>query len=367
MFDIFGLAALVTHWDAVYFLQPQWLVGWALLALLILLYRYQGAQSDWQQTSRAKARVFRHSLIDQVSFKRPSKAVKRWRRWPLVILQVLRWLLVGVVITALAEPVYEVALPPEPQTKTVRDIVLVVETSVSMGLEDYQLAGKTASRLDAIQSVLDSFIASMRGNRFSLIVYAESAYTLMPLTADATTSRLMLKRLVPYLAGRTDEATGEALGLALQQTEQATETTQNRVVVLISDGVTQPSRLALAEAVNYAQGLNVPIYTIGVGGEQASADHRQFSGLIYQTLDASPLQALAEQTGGRYYQVGGREDLQSVLQQIDQTEGVQLAVSSPKFQLRSFTAELLSLAVLLFCLYFLWMQWVAIKHQQEAV
>lgn len=244
---------------------------------------------------------------------------------------------------------------------------MVVETSVSMGLEDYQIGSEPASRLEAIKSVLDEFIAGMTGNRFSLILYAESAYTLMPLTSDGTTARLMLKRLMPYLAGRTDEATGEALGLALQQTEQATETTRNRVVVLISDGLTASSRLPLSEAVNYAQGLNVPIYTIDVGAEEDSADQREYSGLIYQTLDSSPLQAIAEQTGGRYYRVGGQADLQTVLQQIDRSEGVEIEVETPKYQVRSFEKELLAITIVLFLLYFSLMQWVAKRLQQEAM
>ncbi|PLA75296.1 hypothetical protein CYQ88_01645 [Hydrogenovibrio sp. SC-1] len=362
MNDLSALMELVKHWDQVIFVSPDWFWGWMLLVGLSLWHRFRPAQTDWQQTSQARALVFRHSLINHLSFQTPPATKRAWSRW---LLHALRWLLLTVIILALAEPVYKIELPPEPQTKTVRDIVFVVETSVSMGLEDYQVSAEPASRLDAIKSVLDSFIAGMKGNRFSLILYAESAYTLMPLTADGTTARLMLKRLMPYLAGRTDEATGEALGLALQQTEQATETTRNRVVVLISDGLNANSRLPLSEAVNYAQGLNVPIYTIGVGAEDASADQRTYSGLIYQTLDASPLQSIADQTDGRYYRVGGKDDLQTVLQQIDQTEGVEIEVTTPKFQLRSFVKELLMLGMGLFVLYFIGMQWLASNVQRE--
>jgi len=364
MIDVLGLLEWVKHWDQVHFLHPEWFAGWGGLALLALWHRFRPGQTDWQQVAQAQAMVFRHSLIDRMAFRTPPVKAIRWQQ---LLLHLLRWLLLGLLITALAEPVYQVELPPESQTKTVRDIVMVVETSVSMGLEDYQVSGISATRLDAIKAVLDQFILGMRGNRFSLILYAESAYTLMPLTSDNHTTRLMLKRLRPYLAGRTDEAIGEALGLALKQTERATETTQNRVVVLISDGMTRDSRIPISEAINYAQGLNVPIYTIGVGGEQASADQREFSGLLYQTLEASPLKTIAEQTGGRYYRIGGREDLQAVLAQIDQTEGVEVPVTSAKFQWRSLVNELLVLSFGVFMLYFGWMQWVAKRLQREGV
>lgn len=363
MIDLTAILELVKHWDQLSYSTPEWFWSWLGIAAMVLWHRFRPAQSDWQQTSQFQTLVFRHSLISQMSFQMPP-ATKH--AWPLWILNGLRWLILSGLILALAEPNYRIKLPPEPQSKTVRDIVMVVETSVSMGLEDYQIGTAQASRLDAIKSVLDQFIAGMTGNRFSLILYAESAYTLMPLTSDGTTARLMLKRLMPYLAGRTDEATGEALGLALQQTEQATETTRNRVVVLISDGLSASSRLPLSEAVNYAQGLNVPIYTIGVGAEEDSADQRQYSGLIYQTLDSSPLQAIAQQTGGRYYRVGGQSDLQTVLQQIDRTEGVKIEVETPKYQVRSFEKELLTMTLALFLLYFSLMLWLTKRLQQEA-
>lgn len=364
MIDVSAIWELIKHWDQVRYVTPEWFWGWLGIVAIILWHRFRPAQTDWLQASQFQTMAFRHSLINQMSFQ-PLPKTKH--AWPLWLLNGLRWLILSGLILALAEPNYRIKLPPEPQTKTVRDIVMVVETSVSMGLEDYQIGSETASRLEAIKSVLDEFIGGMTGNRFSLILYAESAYTLMPLTSDGTTARLMLKRLMPYLAGRTDEATGEALGLALQQTEQATETTRNRVVVLISDGLTASSRLPLSEAVNYAQGLNVPIYTIGVGAEEDSADQREYSGLIYQTLDSSPLQAIAEQTGGRYYRVGGQADLQTVLQQIDRSEGVEIEVETPKYQVRSFEMELLTITIVLFLLYFSLMQWVAKRLQQEAM
>lgn len=349
-------------WHQVQFLHAEWFYVLVLVVALWFIHFFRPSASDWEQTANTQSLLFRHPLIDQLGFNASAPNSSKGIRW---VLNVLRLLLLLGVVTALATPVKKVPLPPEPQTKTVRDIVFVVETSVSMVLEDYQIDGVAQSRVKVIQNVLDQFISGLAGNRFGFILYADDAYTLMPLTSDATTARLMLKRLKPYLAGRTDEATGEALGLALQQAERSTDSTENRIVVLISDGSTRNSRLPIAEAINYAQGLNIPIYTIGVGASSKEADQREFRGLLYEALESNSLKQIAEQTQGRYYQIGSGQDLQKVLQTIDQTEGVAIDVPRKKFQQVALYPYVVALSLMLFVLYFALVQLLGSRLQQE--
>lgn len=323
--------------------------------------RFAG-RSDWDSAAEMKSMSFRHPLIDRMHWIAQPQAKSSFWRW---ILQGLRWAMLALLAIALASPVKEVPLPPEPQTKTVRDLVFVIETSASFLLPDYQMNGQPTTRMDVVKSVLDQFVSGLQGNRFSFIVYAENAFTLMPLTSDAVTARLMLKRLRPYLAGRTDEAAGEALGLGLQQTENSTKTTQKRVVVFISDGQTRASRIPLDDAVTYAQGLNVPIYTIGIGTGSKQADKRAFTGLLYQPLKSAMLQHLAVETGGRYYQVNGEASLQKVLQAIDQTEGAQLETPQKKTAKIELYPYFVALALMIFVLYFSLVQLLARRLQTE--
>ncbi|MDG4813529.1 VWA domain-containing protein [Hydrogenovibrio sp. 3SP14C1] len=358
------LAQVFQDWHLVQFVHPEWFYLFGSVLGLWLVHYLRPSGSDWEQTASAQSLLFRHPLIDQLGFNASVPSSSKGIRW---LLNLLRLMLLAGIVTALAMPVKKVPLPPEPQTKTVRDIVFVVETSVSMVLEDYQIDGKPQSRVKVIQDVLDQFISGLAGNRFGFILYADDAYTLMPLTSDATTARLMLKRLKPYLAGRTDEATGEALGLALQQAEKSVDSTENRIVVLISDGSTRNSRLPIAEAINYAQGLNIPIYTIGVGGSSKEADQRKFRGLLYEALESDSLKQIAEQTNGRYYQIGSGQDLQKVLQTIDQTEGVAIEVPKKKFQQVALYPYVIALSVMLFVFYFALVQLLGNRLQREAV
>nr|WP_246261903.1 VWA domain-containing protein [Thiomicrorhabdus cannonii] len=321
------------------FAAPMWLWLLALWPLWWLVTHFgliRLGQDDLRELQARQQTRFWHPLIHLQSGAvrlAPKPLRLGWRKG---LLELLRGFIIAGLALALAQPERLQPEPPQPQQKTVRDVVFVIESSASFLLEDYRVNDQPESRMNAVKRVLDSFMGGLNGNRFGLIVYAQNAYTLMPLSSDLHAARLYLKRLKPYLAGRTDEAMGEALGLALKQTEagmqHGDDNTLKRVVVLISDGLAQPSRVALDEAINYAQMMNVPIYTVGVGASSREADQRLYSGLLYQPLESESLRHLAAATNGRYYQIGGGDDLQNVLAAIDRSAGVPMVrpPSAPK-------------------------------------
>jgi Ca-activated chloride channel family protein len=293
-----------------HFAQPAW------FALLFFWFVWQALrQRRYWLTPAQRKPIFFHPLIARFisAHRQPSKH----RHQPLNYLPSVIMLLL---ISALAQPQRQIEQPPQLSTKPVRDIALIVESSVSFVLEDYRLNQQPATRMAVVKHVLNQFVGSLAQNRFSLLLYGEQAYTLVPMTADTHAVQLNLQRLQPYLAGRTDQAMGEAIGLALRDIAQADAGLPKRLIVLISDGLQQPSRLDLARIVEYAQSLNVPIYTIGIGAGSHTADLRTHSGLIYQPLETDSLRFLAEQTGGQYFQVGGQQDLKRVLSDIERRQ-----------------------------------------------
>ncbi|NPA72044.1 MAG: VWA domain-containing protein [Gammaproteobacteria bacterium] len=334
--------------EGIQFAQADWLWGiviwpvlWATNALLQA--RGRTVVDDLVQLQAQRQLVVKHALIHKMADQPLATARKTWTfSGKKFVLNLVRGLMVSFLCIALAQPQKEQPLEPLPQQKTVRDVVFVIESSASFLLPDYQVNGQSETRMNVVKAVLDRFIADLEGNRFGIAIYAEQAYTLMPLTSDQTAARLTLKRLKPYLAGRVDYAMGEALGLALKQTDLGIQAAQlkqasvkgkqqagtsdhqalKRVVVLISDGLSKPSRLPLADAVNYAQLMNVPIYTIGVGAGSADADKRLYTGLLYQPLESDSLKAIAKATQAQYFEVGSGQDLNRVLQQINAAEGV---------------------------------------------
>ena len=339
------------------FESPLWFWLILLLPIFWLLHLGAGGQDDLGQQQSQRQFVFKHPLIHLKT--QTKKSVKTASgRFSLVtlLLQLLRAILIISLAIALAQPIKLQQSDPKPQQKTVRDVMFVIESSATFLLPDYQVNGQATQRIEVVKTVLDQFISGLSGNRFGLVIYAKQAYTLMPLTGDQTAARLNLKRLKPYLAGRTDEAMGEALGLALKQNELALDSkadkdTLKRVVVLISDGLSQKSRLNIGEAINYAQTMNVPIYTVGVGASSEEADKRVYSGLLYQPLESASLQQIANETQGEYYRVGSGDDLQKVLTQIDESAGVPyVAPPNPPQKIPLYVIPL-TVAVWVFVLY----------------
>ncbi|GAB6068922.1 hypothetical protein JCM30760_00190 [Thiomicrorhabdus hydrogeniphila] len=333
LLQVLNFTGLVNHIEpgSLVFESPNWLWLIILWPLFWWLSSRFNAKNDLSEIQASRELRVKHALIHKIGTAQPIVRKRVWRL-KAVVFNILRGLMISLLAIALAQPVQKLAPPTEPQTKTVRDIVFVIESSASFLLPDYQINGEPETRMNVVKQVLDNFIAKLEGNRFSLDIYADNAYTLLPLTSDQTLARMSLKRLKPYLAGRTDTAMGEALGLALKQTDKQTDqksdiakankNTLKRVVILISDGLSQPSKIELTEAVNYAQLLQVPIYTIGVGASNDKADKRLYSGLLYQPLETESLQSIAKQTGGQYYQVGSGTEISQVLEKINQAEGV---------------------------------------------
>ncbi len=369
--------------ENIIFNQPMWLWGILLWPLFwgtrTLLNRFLSGflsktPDDLAQINTQATLRVRHPLIDQMH--QDTHALPRVKH-PFSLsrlgLNLLRGIIIISLAIALAQPEKVQERPPEPQQKTVRDIVFIIESSASLLLPDYQINGQPESRMNVVKKVLDQFIGGLEGNRFGLIIYADHAYTLMPLTDDQMAARLYLNRLKPHLAGRLDSAMGEALGLALKQTESElnSETNTNnppplkRVIVLISDGLSQPSQRPLSDAILYAQQMQVPIYTVGIGASTHSADKRQHTGLLYQPLESQSLKTLAKATQAQYFQVSSGDGLNQVLQKISETEGVPLETPPAKADYTALYHLPLSIAVLTLLAYLLFSLMFALTRTEK--
>lgn len=378
LLNLFVLSGVAEQLATLKFTSPAWLwliLLWPFLWLLSSLASFSIEPKDDLSEAQSQHNLqVKHPLIHLLKVKKISLRTGQFNLLSLS-LQLVRGLLIVLLAITLANPVESLPKPSQPESKTVRDIAFVIESSASFMLSDYVVNGQNESRMQVVKQVLDQFIAGLSGNRFSLTIYAEQAFTMLPMTYDSTLTRLTLKRLKPYLAGRTDIAMGEALGLALKQTDEQLSKNSNapdlgmvqqhrkKVIVLISDGLSLPSRLALTEAVNYSQLLQVPIYTIGIGASTEQADNRQFTGLIYQALESESLTQLAQQTGGQYFQVGSGAEITAVLQQINKLEGVPYIPPPAAPQIRALLFY--PLALMLVILFFYWLSILLIKPSRD--
>ena len=131
-------------------------------------------------------------------------------------------------------------------TATGRDIMLALDLSGSMLAQDFVLDGVKASRFDALKQAGTAFIRRRAGDRIGLVIFAEEAYAIAPLTFDTESVSLLLQQTEIGIVGRST-AIGDGLGLALKRLSASDQPA--RVVVLLSDGandagVTNPLAVA---------------------------------------------------------------------------------------------------------------------------
>lgn len=243
-----------------------------------------------------------------------STQIKSDNAWPSFILPVLLWI---ALLTALARPHIlgeTVELPTSG-----RDLMLAIDLSGSMDIEDMQWKGKPVNRLFTVKSVLNDFISQRQGDRIGLVLFGSQAYLQAPLTFDWQTVRTLMNEAQIGLAGKST-AIGDAIGLTIKRLQSHPE--QSRVVILLTDGANTSGEVDPLKAAELAQQSNVKIYTIGLG-----ADSMQVSSFFgtrqvnpSRDLDEKSLQQIAELTGGHYFRAKDSKDLEQIYDMIDQLE-----------------------------------------------
>jgi Ca-activated chloride channel family protein len=234
---------------------------------------------------------------------------------------VLAWLAWALLCVAAARPQQLGAPVAPPQAG--RDLMLAVDLSGSMSDEDMTLGGGLVDRLTAAKAVLADFLDRREGDRVGLIVFGQKAYALTPMTLDLDSVRQQLDDSVVGLAGR-ETAIGDAIGLAVKRL--ARQPAQQRVLILLTDGVNTAGMLDPIKAAELARDNGVRIHAIAFGG---SGGGISVFGLPIQLpgggddIDEATLKRIAQLTGGKEFRARDTEQLAGIYAEIDRLEPVQ--------------------------------------------
>jgi len=291
-----------------------WPYLFILLPLPYIFYRwYPPARQPVNQALQ----IPQAAALFQYAGKRPSGTGNASRRH--VLLFSVIWLLLLLSAARpqwLAEPI---KLPVSG-----RDLILAVDLSGSMDLEDMQIDKQMVNRLTAVKQVLAEFIPQRKGDRLGLILFADHAYLQTPLTYDSVTVAKMLQESEIGLAGKKT-AIGEAIGLAIKRIKDLPAHEQDsRVMILLTDGA-NTAGIAPLEVARLAAQLKIKIYTIGVGADELivrTVFGRQRVNPS-QDLDEKTLSSIAEMTGGKYFRARDTQALQEIYQLLNQLEPIE--------------------------------------------
>jgi Ca-activated chloride channel homolog len=258
-------------------------------------------------------------------------------RWP----QLLQLAALLLMIVALAQPQHIGEMIPEKPEG--REIVLLIDTSRTMSIDDFELGGQRVERLAVLKSVVSRFVEQREGDRFGVIVFGSTAATMVPPSFDRDLVSGMVKQVQVGIAG-DNTALGDAIGLALKHLHE--RQALRPALILFSDNTdNNAGAMTPTEAVELARHMGVAIYTVQIGSD-LFAEGRVTQAAGNSEPDMAQIAAL---TGGRYYRADSSGGLQNVVEDIGKLEKT-ITRPSTRRQVEEWYAALLWLAVLLLSL-----------------
>ncbi len=244
----------------------------------------------------------------------------------LLVIPVIIWFLL---VFSLAGPRW--VGEPKPINREGYNIMMVLDLSQSMEINDMVLHGRPVSRLLVVKRAAEQFVQDRSGDRIGLILFGTRAYLQTPLTYDKHSILMRIEDATAGLAGRTTSI-GDAVGLAVKRLSDVPK--EGRVIILLTDGANNSGVLAPLKAAELARDDGIKIYTIGLGSE---ADSRAmttdfFNQNMTAELDEDTLKKMADMTGGLYFRATDTESLQNVYRTINQLETVKQELASVRPQ-----------------------------------
>ena len=208
-----------------------------------------------------------------------------------------------------------------------RDLMLAVDLSGSMQIEDFNINGATVNRLTATKHVAEKFIRKREGDRLGLILFGRQAYLQTPLTFDLATVNTLLQESAIGLAGK-ETAIGDAIGLAIKRLQDKAK--DSRVLILLTDGANTAGEVTPIKAAELAAEQGLKIYTIGIGADEMIRYSIFGARRINPSadLDEKTLTAIAETTGGKYFRARNTDELEKIYQLLDELEPVEQETQS---------------------------------------
>jgi Ca-activated chloride channel family protein len=247
-------------------------------------------------------------------------------RWLSILVLCAGW---STLLLALARPTWvgePVSLPASG-----RDLLVAVDLSGSMQVEDMIVGQHTVSRIDAVKQVVGEFIERRRGDRLGLILFGSNAYVQAPLTFDRNTVQRFLREAQLGFAGR-ETAIGDAIGLAVKRLRE--RPADSRVLILLTDGANNAGEVDPLDAARLAADNGVKIHAIGIGSDKMIMPGlfgSSFGSRVVnpsRDLDEPTLREIAELTGGNYFRARDPAELVNIYQLLDALEPVEQEAQS---------------------------------------
>ncbi len=314
--------------------------GWALLALLAvavlmrwLLLRFEPAEPALLWSLAVLPLLAIHALWRrrrrQVRIPLPTQGATVFAPFDLIawlrpLPQSLMLFGLGALLLAFARP------QSKDQWQDVKregiDIVIALDVSASMLAKDLR-----PDRLSASKKVAQEFIDGRPNDRIGLVVYEGEAFTQCPLTTD---HRVLKELFDQARSGLITGGTAVGMGLATAINRLRDSEARSKVVILLTDGVSNAGMVQPLDAAQIAEQQGIRVYTIGVGtrGKALSPVSQYPNGqyrfdLVQVEIDEPTLKEMARVTGGQYFRATDSDKLRAIYGEIDRLERTRIEVT----------------------------------------
>lgn len=217
-------------------------------------------------------------------------------------------------------------------------IYLVLDQSGSMAgsVEATAVNGQKEliPKIELLKRITQQFIVAHPSDLIGLVAFARVPKVLVPLTLDR---EALLKQLNQIQVVKNPEEDGTAMGYAIYKTANILSVTRHfandlqqkgglpytiksAVIIVVTDGFQDPSRLdqgnrlrtmELDDAAAYAKSQNIRLYVVNIDPVLSTAQYAP---------QRRQLQTLTTLTGGQFYLVSDSQDLQDIYATIDRLE-----------------------------------------------
>ncbi|MCF7751181.1 VWA domain-containing protein [Bacillus subtilis subsp. subtilis] len=281
-------------WTALHLVRPHAL--WLLLALPLiaaLWYWRRRRGSAWH--TAVDAHLLRHLLV-----------AGGQRAWGGLVALLLGWTLATL---ALAGPSWRQVAQPLWQSPA--PLVVALDLSSRVTATDLP-----PSRLLQARAKLAALLRERQGGEVALLVYADDAYTVAPLTADTANVALYLDALGPDVMPRDGQRAERALDAAVLLLQQSGA--RRGDILLLTDR----TDAAASSAASAARRQGFAVSVLGLGTPTGAA-YRSGDGQIAQArLEEASLRAVASAGGGHYARIANDDTDLNALGVLTPTAGV---------------------------------------------
>ncbi len=253
----------------------------------------------------------------------------------------LRLLAIALLIVALARP--QTSLSRQDISVEGIDLMMALDVSGSMMAMDFK-----PDRLEASKDLAIEFIDGRPNDRIGLVIFSGETFTQCPLTTEHS----VLKNLFRDIhSGMIDDGTAIGDGLATAVNRLRGSKAISKVIILLTDGVSNMGALDPRSAAEIAKLYGIRIYTVGVGtiGKAPYPVQTPFgiqTQMVDVNIDEPLLMEIAKMTDGKYFRATNNAKLRAIYQEIDKLEKSKIDVT----EFRKKKDEYIPLVLLAFAL-----------------